>query len=452
VSTPWAGEAFGAAALPRIGQEVVVDFLNGDPDYPIVTGRAHNAEQMPAWALPDQTHLAGIRSRELGGWRGNHLVLDDTPRKIQAQLRSDHQSSSLSLGHIARIEDTAGRKDDRGQGFELRTDGHGAIRAKDGLLITTEPRQNAQAHITDMGETVARLASAHDLHGGLSEVAQQAKAHEAGDQDEVAKALKDQNDEIEGQGGNTERGHFPEFQQPHLTLASPAGIQSTAEGSTHITSGEHTAFISAGHTSIGAGKSLLVSARRAVRMFAHNAGMRLVAAGADIDIRALRDSINVLARLNIKMEANRIAITAEDEVVINGGSSFSRWNSTGIVHGTSGLWREHAATHSLVGPASLPVPPINTKPPYQAQYVLLNEEDGSLLIRHAYRLDLPSSRTVVGQTNDRGETVPVFTPAPQDVRLHAVKPRPPENKPWKFAGGGSAAIPADYLDAGPEEN
>ena len=119
---------------------------------------------------------------------------------------------------------------------------------------------------------------------------------------------------------------------------------------------------SGGHTSVSAGKSFLVSVQSAIRMFASKAGMRLVAAGADIDIKALKESVNVLAKLNITQTANRITIQAKEEVVINGGSSYSRWSSGGIEHGTSGTWREHAAVHSLVGPASegkpsLPNPP-----------------------------------------------------------------------------------------------
>ena len=352
VSTAWAGATFGMTSVPRIGMEVIVDFLNGDPDYPIVTGCVHNADTMPAWELPGQKHLSGIRSRELGGGRGNHLVLDDTQGKIQAQLRSDHQSSQLSVGHIGRIEDTAGRKDARGQGFELRTDGHGAVRAAKGLLVTTEARANAQAHTTDMGETVARLTQGRDLHESLGESARNANAHQAGDQDDVARGLKEQIDAIKGQGGNREQGEFPEFQEPHLTLASPAGIQSTAQASTHIVSVEHTAVSSGAHASFATGKSFLVSAKDAVRMVAFNNGIRMAAAAADIDITALKDSINALAKLNIKLEANRITITAKEEVLINGGSSYTRWNAGGIESGTGGLWRAHASSHSMVGPKS----------------------------------------------------------------------------------------------------
>jgi type VI secretion system secreted protein VgrG len=357
VSTAWAGATFGAAALPRIGQEVIVDFLNGDPDHPIVTGRVHNADEMPAWELPHQKQLSGLRSRELGGGKSNHLALDDSSGKVQAQLKSDHQSTSLSLGHIGRIDDVSGRRDDRGQGAELRTDGHGALRAGQGLLLSTEARPNTQGHITDMPETVARLTQGRDLHESLSQAAQAAKAHEPGDQDEVAKALKAQNDAIKGSGGDKAHGLFPEFQEPHLTLASPAGIQTTAQGSTHIVSGEHTAITSGAHTSVATGNSFLVSAKEAVRLSAANAGIRMTAAKDDIDITAMKASINALAKLNIKLEANRITITARDEVLINGGSSYTRWNANGIEHGTNGLWRAHAASHSLMGPASLPVKP-----------------------------------------------------------------------------------------------
>jgi len=331
-----------------------VQWLDGNPDHPIVTGSVYNQSYMPPWKLPEQQALTGFRSRELTakggntpGGRSNHLVLDDTQGQIQAQLKSDHLTSQLSLGHIIRIEDNAGRKDARGQGFELRSDGIGAVRAQKGLLLSTEGRPNARAHITDMAETLARMAQGHELHDSLSQVAQQAKAHQSGDQDQVVAALQTQVDAIKGQGGTPAQGEFPEFQAAHLTLASPAGIETTTQGSTHLMSVEHTALTSGGHASLSAGKSLLVSVKEAVRMFAYKAGMKLVAASADIDITALKDSVNILAKLNITHTANRITITAKEEVVINGGTSFSRWNASGIVHGTSGNWVQHAAHHSF---------------------------------------------------------------------------------------------------------
>jgi len=63
VSQVWAGQNFGFQAIPRIGQEVIVDFLEGDPDQPIITGRVHNDKQMPPWGLPEHKTQTGVLTR-----------------------------------------------------------------------------------------------------------------------------------------------------------------------------------------------------------------------------------------------------------------------------------------------------------------------------------------------------------------------------------------------------
>jgi len=63
VSHPWAGKNWGMIAIPRIGQEVIVEFLEGDPDRPIITGRVYNADQMPPWTLPTHMTQSGILTR-----------------------------------------------------------------------------------------------------------------------------------------------------------------------------------------------------------------------------------------------------------------------------------------------------------------------------------------------------------------------------------------------------
>ena len=359
VSSPWAGNQLGSIQIPRIGQEVIVDFYGGDPDLPICTGRPYNQNNLPPWALPGQQALSGFRSRELteeGGnsaaGRSNHLALDDTAGKIQAQLKSDHQHSQLSLGHITRIEDNAGRKDARGEGFELRTDGHGVLRAQDGMLITTEARGNAARHAKDMGETVARLITGRAQHESLSESAQQAEAHVKGDQDKVTKALKAQNDAIKGATADVKAASFPELAEPHLVLASPAGIETTTAQSTHIASVEHNALTSGGHTSISAAKSFLVSVKDAIRLYAYGSVIKLVAAKQNIDIVALEKNINLLAKLDIQLSANKISIMAKEQLELGGGGSYSVYTAAGITHKTPGKWIEHAAAHAYQGPAS----------------------------------------------------------------------------------------------------
>ncbi|ECH6044269.1 type VI secretion system tip protein VgrG [Salmonella enterica] len=79
VSYPWAGKGFGMIQIPRIGQEVLVDFKNGDPDLPIIVGRTYNQDTMPPWELPGAATQSGIFSHSLygGPTNGNMLRFDD---------------------------------------------------------------------------------------------------------------------------------------------------------------------------------------------------------------------------------------------------------------------------------------------------------------------------------------------------------------------------------------
>ena len=67
VAQLWAGSGWGGIHIPRIGQEVIVDFLEGDPDRPIITGRVYNADNMPPYVLPDNKTQSGIKSRSTKG-------------------------------------------------------------------------------------------------------------------------------------------------------------------------------------------------------------------------------------------------------------------------------------------------------------------------------------------------------------------------------------------------
>ena len=362
VSSLWAGANLGALAVPRVGSEVMVIWLDGCPDRPIIIGAVFNSWNMPPWELPAQKALSGLRSRELTpgkgnlpGGRSNHLILDDTNGQIQAQLKSDHQCSQLSLGHITRIEDTSGRKDVRGEGFELRTDGHGVARAAKGMLITTETRQGASGAVKEIDEASHRLDVAVEEHRLLGEIAQKNRAQELNsNQEEVALSLQTQSNEITGR--TIPNNVFPELAKPHLVLASPSGIATTTAGDTHIASDCHTAITTGKNLSLATGSSLFATIRQTFRLFVQKAGMKMVAAAGDIDMQALSDNINLLAKLSITHTANRIIISAKEEVVINGGGSYVKLNGQGIELGTNGTFVAHAATHSLVGPNNMATP------------------------------------------------------------------------------------------------
>ena len=92
VSHPWAGQNWGMVAIPRMGQEVIVDFLEGDPDQPIITGRVYNADQMPPYGLPANATQTGIQSRSSKGGSGancNEFRFEDKKGSEQVYLHAE---------------------------------------------------------------------------------------------------------------------------------------------------------------------------------------------------------------------------------------------------------------------------------------------------------------------------------------------------------------------------
>lgn len=108
VSSSWAGAELGAIAIPRMGTEVIVQWLGGCPDRPIITGAVFNERNMPPWTVPIQQALTGFRSRELtlnGGnapaGRSNHLILERADPGA-AQERSSAQPALARVYHANR--------------------------------------------------------------------------------------------------------------------------------------------------------------------------------------------------------------------------------------------------------------------------------------------------------------------------------------------------------------
>jgi type VI secretion system secreted protein VgrG len=98
VSQIWAGKNWGAMHIPRIGQEVVVEFLEGDPDRPIVTGRVYNADQMPPYGLPANMTQSGIKSRSTKGGSGdnfNEIRFEDKKGDEQVYIHAEKNQDNV---------------------------------------------------------------------------------------------------------------------------------------------------------------------------------------------------------------------------------------------------------------------------------------------------------------------------------------------------------------------
>ncbi|EFU0733676.1 type VI secretion system tip protein VgrG [Escherichia coli] len=91
VSYPWAGKGFGGIQIPRIGQEVLVDVKNGDPDLPIIVGRTYNQDTMPPWGLPGAATQSGFYSHTIGGGpaNANALRFEDKPGGEEVWLHAE---------------------------------------------------------------------------------------------------------------------------------------------------------------------------------------------------------------------------------------------------------------------------------------------------------------------------------------------------------------------------
>jgi type VI secretion system secreted protein VgrG len=196
-----AGAGMGSQFTPRIGQEVLVKFIEGDIDQPIIIGALYDGEgeggvpptpggvvdrssetdvfamaidsrvsgqgnltggNSPVWhgASADSaghrnnTAQWGIRSKEFGGRGYNQLLFDDTDGQGRIQLKSTQFASELNLGHLIHTADNY-RGSFRGSGAELRTDAYGAVRAGAGLLISSYAISHAAASRDAAGENTA---------------------------------------------------------------------------------------------------------------------------------------------------------------------------------------------------------------------------------------------------------------------------------------------------------
>lgn len=215
-----AGGGMGFQFLPRIGTEVLVKFLEGDIDRPIIVGALYNGQgeggvvptpggrqdrendiscfaaahdhapsaqgnlaggNSPVWhgASGDSAGHRngaaqwGVRSKEFGGSGYNQLLFDDTDAQGRVQLKSSHAASELNLGHLIHAADNY-RGSFRGSGAELRTDAYGAIRAGAGLLITSykiHHQAGARDPAGDNAAGIALLKQAVKLGEALSKAA-----------------------------------------------------------------------------------------------------------------------------------------------------------------------------------------------------------------------------------------------------------------------------------------
>lgn len=346
VSYANAGEYWGAVHVPRIGQEVIVSFLNGDPDRPVVTGRLFNEEQRPQWH--SNGRLSGFKSKEFGGAGFNQLVMDDTSEQNRIHLYSTHTHAQLNLGHL--VSQTGNeRRHFFGTGFALSTDAYGAIVTHKGLYISTYGRPGAQGTQLDASEATGQLKTASAMSQQLSESAAKADAEALGGLDALGKMIE----ATQGTYPEAAQSEAHRFKQAILLAGSPDGIGLTTRKGLHAHAGEEITLSSGSDTSIATGKSLLASVAEKISLFAFKAGIKLFSAKGKVEVQAQSDDLDLIAEKVARLlsTSGRVEIHAKDEVMISAGGSFIQINASGITQGTAGTWEAKASQHAMTGPA-----------------------------------------------------------------------------------------------------
>lgn len=353
VLTPWAGEGYGARFLPRIGEVVVIDFFDGNIDRPFVTGRIHEAQRSPTkfdikGQLPDTKKLSGIRSQEVNGSGFNQLRFDDTTGQISTQLQSSHATTQLNLGNVSHPKEQE-TSQGRGEGFELRTDAWGAVRAGQGLLISTQKQDQAQGEQLDAQAAKQQLQANQNNAKALSTVAQ----HQQSDEIESLEQLKQFAAQIEEK--------IAKFNKAMLLLSSPNGIGLSSNEDIQISADGQINQFAGDSVNFSTQQNLIIHAQNRISLFAAQRGMKQVAAKGKFEVQTHSDGIDLLAKGNIQITSTEdtIYITSPKEILFNAGNSQLKLNGSGIFPTTGGKFEVKAGQHVFQGGANVVVPKIS---------------------------------------------------------------------------------------------
>lgn len=327
----YAGDNFGLH-LPLIqGTEVAVMFDGGHPDRPFI-----------AWSLHDSRHfdlvtLENYKRNILRTPAANELRLQDDRGRENIHLSTPYSGrSQLNLGYNVADNDA---KQLRGEGAELRTDGHGVVRAAKGVFITADGQPQAKGLMLDMQAAVSELEAAIQEANSLRAAAEMAKA-------ELADVQK-QTDLLNGTLKN--------LQQQALLLSAPAGIAQVTPASIQLAAGQNLITTTGQDADISIGKKLRIAVTETLSLFAKQLGIKLFAAAGKVEIQAQSDALDLLAMkdMQISSQSGKVTMSAQTELLLECGGAWIQMKGGSITLGGTGNVTVKAGTLEKLGAASM---------------------------------------------------------------------------------------------------
>jgi type VI secretion system secreted protein VgrG len=367
VASDWAGNGpgsmrqCGADWLPRVGTEVLVDFMDGDPDRPVIVKQLYNqAATPPALSrngeLPGNRFLSGLRSREIGANRGNQLRFDDTPAQISAQLASDHGASELNLGWCTEPRaDGAGAP--RGEGAELRSDEYIALRAAKGMLLSAyksiDGANGGGGKLLARSEFAALMRECGELFGALGKYAaeHQALSLDPKAQDDLTAAFG------RWENGSNTAPNGADGGAPVVGITAPAGIGFATAQAIVSYAATNIDTVAQQHLQLTAGQRFNLNAGKGISLFSHHDGMALIAHNGKLLLQSQHDDTEINAAKNFKVTSTDGKITgmAKSIELIAEDGSFIKIGDGGITFGSSTPLKFHAPEFDFNAPSTMAV-------------------------------------------------------------------------------------------------
>ncbi|PLY47861.1 type VI secretion system tip protein VgrG [Lelliottia sp. F153] len=324
LAKPYAGDTYGFHSPLLDGTEVAVVFDGGDPDRPYIAYALHDSEH-PDHVTSDN-HTRNV-------WRtpaNNKLRMEDKRQEEHIKLATEYGKTQLNMGHMVN-----GQREKRGAGFELRTDEHGAVRAAKGLFLTADAQSKAQGPVLEMAPAINQINQANSQMQALNNAAEAAGA-----------LVCDINTQI---SLVTEK--IKDLQSAVLLGSAPQGIAFTSGEHLQLSSTRNTMINAGQHLDIGAMKNLSVTVEKALGLFVHKDGAKLVANQGDIEIQAQHNTMTLFSekQLTVTSSEDEIIISTPETLTLNGGGSYLRLSKNGIEHGSEGMMVMKVASYLVPG-------------------------------------------------------------------------------------------------------